>query len=218
MKGIVTVDDIVDVVQEEATEDIQKYGGMEALEEPYLRIGLADLLRKRAGWLSLLFVGGLFTTLAMRSYEDQLAAVGLIVFLPLIISSGGNSGSQASTLVIRAMTLGEVRLRDWWRVARRELTSGLMLGLVLGLLGVLRVVAGAALGLEPQERIARFAATISLSLIGAVVLGTLAGSMLPLLLKRLGLDPASASAPLVATLVDVAGIVLYMSIAALFLF
>ena len=218
MKGIVTVDDIVDVVQEEATEDIQKYGGMEALEEPYLRIGLADLLRKRAGWLSLLFVGGLFTTLAMRSYEDQLAAVGLIVFLPLIISSGGNSGSQASTLVIRAMTLGEVRLRDWWRVARRELTSGLMLGLVLGLLGVLRVVAGAALGLEPQERIARFAATISLSLIGAVVLGTVAGSMLPLLLKRLGLDPASASAPLVATLVDVAGIVLYMSIAALFLF
>ena len=218
MKGIVTVDDIVDVVQEEATEDIQKYGGMEALEEPYLRIGLADLLRKRAGWLSLLFVGGLFTTLAMRSYEDQLAAVGLIVFLPLIISSGGNSGSQASTLVIRAMTLGEVRLRDWWRVARRELTSGLMLGLVLGLLGVLRVVAGGALGLEPQERIARFAATISLSLIGAVVLGTVAGSMLPLLLKRLGLDPASASAPLVATLVDVAGIVLYMSIAALFLF
>ena len=218
MKGIVTVDDIVDVVQEEATEDIQKYGGMEALEEPYLRIGLADLLRKRAGWLSLLFVGGLFTTLAMRSYEDQLAAVGLIVFLPLIISSGGNSGSQASTLVIRAMTLVEVRLRDWWRVARRELTSGLMLGLVLGLLGVLRVVAGAALGLEPQERIARFAATISLSLIGAVVLGTVAGSMLPLLLKRLGLDPASASAPLVATLVDVAGIVLYMSIAALFLF
>jgi magnesium transporter len=218
MKGIVTVDDIVDVVQEEATEDIQKYGGMEALDDPYLRTGLIDLLRKRAGWLSLLFVGGLFTTLAMQSYEDQLAAVGLVVFLPLIISSGGNSGSQASTLVIRAMTLGEVRLRDWWRVARRELTSGLMLGVVLGLLGVLRVVAGPWVGLEPHDRIGAFAATVSLSLVGAVVLGTLAGSMLPLLLKRFGLDPASASAPLVATLVDVAGIVLYMTVAAIFLF
>jgi magnesium transporter len=218
MKGIVTVDDIVDVVEEEATEDIQKYGGMAALEEPYLRIGLGDLLRKRAGWLSLLFVGGLFTTLAMQNYQDRLTAAGLVIFLPLIISSGGNSGSQASTLVIRAMTLGEVRLRDWWRVARRELISGLMLGLVLGLLAVVRVGAGNLFGFEPQDHAGRFAATISISLVAVVVLGTLAGSMLPLALKRLGLDPASASAPLVATLVDVAGIILYMTVASLLLF
>lgn len=218
MKGIVTVDDIVDVVEEEATEDIQKYGGMAALEEPYLRIGIADLLRKRVGWLSLLFVGGLFTTAAMQNFEDRLSAVGLVVFLPLIISSGGNSGSQASTLVIRAMTLGEVRLRDWWRVARRELTSGLLLGLALGLLSILRVVGGHLVGLEPAGDVARFTATIAFSLVGVVLLGTLAGSMLPLLLQRMGLDPASASAPLVATLVDVAGIVIYMSVASAFLF
>ena len=218
MKGIVTVDDIVDVVEEEATEDIQKYGGMAALEEPYLRIGITDLLRNRVGWLSLLFVGGLFTTAAMQNFEDRLSAVGLVVFLPLIISSGGNSGSQASTLVIRAMTLGEVRLRDWWRVARRELTSGLLLGLALGLLAIVRVVGGHLLGLGPTGEVARFTATIALSLLGVVLLGTLAGSMLPLLLQRMGLDPASASAPLVATLVDVAGIVIYMSVASAILF
>jgi magnesium transporter len=219
MKGIVTVDDIVDVVQEEATEDIQKYGGMAALDEPYLRIGLLDLLRKRVGWLSILFVGELFTTSAMESFSHQLEALTvLMLFVPLIISSGGNSGSQASTLVVRAMAVGEVRLRDWWRVARRELTSGILLGGTLGLLGVLRVTLGPLFGLEPSQDLFRFSLTIALSLTGVVLFGTLAGSMLPLLLSRMGLDPASASAPLVATLVDVTGIVIYFSAATLLLF
>ena len=219
MKGIVTVDDIVDVVQEEATEDIQKYGGMQALEEPYLRTDLLTLLRKRAGWLGLLFVGEMFTTWALQGFESHLDEItALALFLPLIISSGGNSGSQASTLVIRAMTMGEVRLRDWWRVARREVTSGLALGAVLGLLGVVRILIGPFLGLQPAEDMARFAATIAFSLVGVVLLGTLAGSMLPLLLRRVGLDPASASAPLVATLVDVMGIIIYLSVATAILF
>jgi magnesium transporter len=219
MKGIVTVDDIVDVVQEEATEDIQKYGGMAALDEPYLRIGLLDLLKKRVGWLAILFIGELFTTTAMESFEQQLEAMTvLMLFVPLIISSGGNSGSQASTLVVRAMAVGEVRLRDWWRVARRELTSGLLLGAALRLLGVLRVALGPMFGLEPSEELLGFSLTIALSLTGVVLFGTIAGSMLPLLLRRIGLDPASASAPLVATLVDVTGIVIYFTAASVLLF
>src|SRR5688572_18141338 len=166
MVGIVTVDDIVDVVQEETTEDVQKYGGMEALEEPYMRTGFFDLMRKRVGWLALLFVGEMFTISALGVFEEQLkTAVVLTLFIPLIISSGGNSGSQASTLVIRAMTVGEVRLRDWWRVARREVLSGVTLGSVLGILGFLRVVLGSFLGFDPHQYPFRLGFAIGLSLV-----------------------------------------------------
>jgi magnesium transporter len=218
LKGIVTVDDIVDVVEEEATEDIHKYGGLEALEEPYLRTGFGSLFRKRAGWLTLLFMGEMLTTVALSRYEERIAAASfLALFIPLIISSGGNSGSQASTLVIRAMTVGEVRLRDWWRVARREMAAGLSLGLLLGTLGMLRVlgapVFGGDFGTEPL--MVGFA--VSLSLVGVVIFGTMAGSMLPFVLRRVGLDPASASAPLVATMVDVTGLLIYFSLATLLL-
>jgi magnesium transporter len=218
MVGIVTVDDIVDVVEEETTEDVQKYGGMEALEEPYMRTSFVELMRKRVGWLSLLFVGEMFTVSALGIFEEQLqTAVVLSLFIPLIISSGGNSGSQASTLVIRAMTVGEVRLRDWWRVARREVLSGLTLGTVLGLLGFARVALGSALGFDPQPHAFRLGLAIGLSLIGVVLLGTMAGSMLPFALRRAGFDPASASAPLVATVVDLTGLLIYFAIATLLL-
>ena len=218
MVGIVTVDDIVDVVEEETTEDVQKYGGMEALEEPYMRTTFVELMRKRVGWLALLFVGEMFTVSALGIFEEQLkTAVVLSLFIPLIISSGGNSGSQASTLVIRAMTVGEVRLRDWWRVARREVFSGLALGSVLGLMGFLRVTLGSALGFDPQPYAVRLGLAIGLSLVGVVLLGTMAGSMLPFLLRRVGFDPASASAPLVATVVDLTGLLIYFAIATLLL-
>jgi magnesium transporter len=218
MVGIVTVDDIVDVVEEETTEDVQKYGGMEALEEPYMRTSFFDLMRKRVGWLALLFVGEMFTVSALGFFEEQLrTAVVLSLFIPLIISSGGNSGSQASTLVIRAMTVGEVRLRDWWRVARREVLSGLALGTVLGLLGFARIVGGAVTGLDPQEKAVRLGLAVGLSLVGVVLLGTTAGSMLPFALRRAGFDPASASAPLVATVVDLSGLLIYFLIATLLL-
>jgi magnesium transporter len=218
MVGIVTVDDIVDVVEEETTEDVQKYGGMEALEEPYMRTTFLELMKKRVGWLALLFVGEMFTVSALGIFEEQLkTAVVLSLFIPLIISSGGNSGSQASTLVIRAMTVGEVRLRDWWRVARREVFSGLALGSVLGLLGFLRVVVGSYIGFDPQQHAIRLGLAIGLSLVGVVLLGTMAGSMLPFLLRRVGFDPASASAPLVATVVDLTGLLIYFAIATLLL-
>ena len=218
MVGIVTVDDIVDVVEEETTEDVQKYGGMEALEEPYMRTTFFELMKKRVGWLALLFVGEMFTVSALGIFEEQLkTAVVLSLFIPLIISSGGNSGSQASTLVIRAMTVGEVRLRDWWRVARREVLSGLTLGGVLGLLGFARVTIGHALGWDPQPYAVRLGLAIGLSLVGVVLLGTMAGSMLPFLLRRVGFDPASASAPLVATVVDLTGLLIYFAIATLLL-
>jgi magnesium transporter len=218
MVGIVTVDDIVDVVEEETTEDVQKYGGMEALEEPYMRTSFMELMRKRVGWLALLFVGEMFTVSALGIFEDQLkTAVVLSLFIPLIISSGGNSGSQASTLVIRAMTVGEVRLRDWWRVARREVWSGLALGSVLGLLGFARIVGGAVTGIDPQPHAFRLGLAIGLSLIGVVLLGTMAGSMLPFALRRAGFDPASASAPLVATVVDLTGLLIYFLIATMLL-
>lgn len=217
MKGIVTVDDIVEVVDEEATEDIQKMGGMEALEQPYLQAGFATMIRKRAGWLSALFIGELLTTTAMAHYELEISrAVILTLFIPLIISSGGNSGSQATTLVIRAMALDEVRLRDWWHVARRELAVGLCLGGILGSLGLVRVLAGAHLGggaRDYQGHSLAVALTVAISLVGVVLFGTLAGSLLPFLLRRLGLDPASASAPFVATLVDVSGLVIYFTAA-----
>jgi magnesium transporter len=219
MKGVVTVDDIVDVVQEEATEDIQKIGGMEALDEPYLDIRLWRMIRKRAGWLSALFVSETLTATAMGYYEHEIArAVVLALFIPLIISSGGNSGSQASTLVVRAMALGEVRLRDWWRVIRRECAAGLALGSILGLIGLLRILLWPASATLYGEHYVLIALTVACSLVGVVLWGTLSGSMLPLILRRLGFDPASASAPFVATLVDVTGLVIYFTVASVMLY
>jgi magnesium transporter len=218
MKGIVTVDDIVDVVREEATEDLQKFGGMTALETPYLETPLRDMLRKRGGWLAVLFVGELFTATAMAYFEHEIAqAVFLAVFIPLIISSGGNSGSQASTLVVRALSLGELRLRDWWRVVGREITSGLALGCLLGAIGFARVLLWQAAFHTYGDQSFALALTVAVSLVGVVTFGSLAGSMLPLVLKGLGFDPAVASAPLVATLVDVTGIVIYFAAASLIL-
>lgn len=214
MKGIVTVDDIVDVVREEATEDIQKGGGMQALDAPYLEVPFTEMIRKRAGWLVVLFLGELLTATAMARYDDAIArAVVLATFVPLLISSGGNSGSQASTLVIRAMALDEVRMRDWWRVLRRELLTGATLGGILAALGVAKVVLWQAAGGVYGEHYLLVAATVGVSLLAIVLLGTVTGSTLPLLLRRLGFDPASASAPFVATLVDVTGLVIYFSLA-----
>ncbi|MFP5285322.1 MAG: magnesium transporter [Thermoanaerobaculia bacterium] len=218
MKGIVTLDDIVDVVEEEATEDIQKMGGSEALDAPYLQVSLVQMIKKRAGWLAALFLGELLTATAMGYYEEEIArAVVLAVFIPLIISSGGNSGSQATTLIIRALALSEVRLRDWWRVFRREFLAGACLGGILGTLGFARVmVAQAAFGAYGDHAVA-IGFTVAASLLGVVLLGTLAGSSLPFLFRRLGFDPASASAPFVATLVDVTGLVIYFTVASLLL-
>ncbi|HEV7734711.1 MAG TPA: magnesium transporter [Candidatus Binatia bacterium] len=218
MQGIVTVDDIVDVVQEEATEDIQKLGGMEALDAPYLDVSFWTMVRKRGGWLALLFIGEMLTASAMAHYEDEIArAVVLALFIPLIISSGGNSGSQASTLVVRAMALGELTLRDWWRVVRRELASGLTLGCLLAVIGFIRIVLWQSAFHVYGEHYLLIAVTVSASLVGIVTLGSLAGSMLPLVFQQLGFDPASASAPFVATLIDVAGLVLYFTLASLIL-
>ena len=219
MKGVVTVDDIVDVVQEEATEDIQKIGGMEALDEPYLDIGLFRMIRKRAGWLSALFMSETLTATAMGYFEHEIArAVVLALFIPLIISSGGNSGSQASTLVVRAMALGEVRLRDWWRVIRRECAAGLALGSILGMIGLFRILLWPTRATLYGEHYVLIAITVACSLIGVVLWGTISGSMLPLILRRLGFDPASASAPFVATLVDVTGLVIYFTVASVILY
>ncbi len=218
MKGVVTADDVVDVVQEEATEDIQKIGGSEALDEPYLQIGFSDMVRKRGRWLAVLFVGEMLTATAMGFFEKEIArAVILALFVPLIISSGGNSGSQAATLVIRAMALGEVRLRDWWRVARREILTGLVLGLLLGLIGLIRILVWQAVGGVYGAHYLLVGLTVAGSLLGVVMFGTLAGSMLPFILRRFGADPASASAPFVATLVDVTGLVIYFTVARLIL-
>jgi magnesium transporter len=218
MMGIVTVDDVVDVVQEAATEDIQKLGGMEALDAPYLDTPFTHMVRKRAGWLAILFLGEMLTATAMSYFEGEIArAVVLALFLPLIISSGGNAGSQASTLVIRAMALNELTLRDWWRVIQRELASGLALGAVLGTVGFLRVVLWQSVGHIYGTHYLLIALTIFVSLVGVVTFGTLAGSLLPFVLRRLGLDPASASAPFVATMVDVTGLVIYFSTASIIL-
>jgi magnesium transporter len=218
MKGIVTVDDVVDVVQEEATEDMQKVGGVEALDAPYLQIELSRMIRKRVGWLSVLFLGEMLTASAMGFFEKEIArAVVLALFIPLIISSGGNSGSQATTLVIRAMALGEVRLRDWWRVIRREIVAGLGLGLVLATIGFIRIVTWEGLFHTYGPQYMSVAATVATSLVGVVMWGTIAGSMLPFILRRFGFDPASASAPFVATLVDVSGLVIYFTVAAIIL-
>ena len=218
--GIVTSDDMLDVAEEEATEDIQKFGGMEALEEPYMRISFYQMVRKRAVWLVVLFLGEMLTATAMATYQDELAkALVLALFLPLIISSGGNSGSQASTLMIRAMALGEVTLRDWWRVMNREIQAGLALGGILGVIGVIRVGAWALIGENYFHRQpygphwALVAITVGIALVGVVLWGTLSGSMLPFILRRVGADPATSSAPFVATLVDVTGLIIYFSIA-----
>lgn len=218
MKGIVTADDIVDVVREEATEDIQKMGGTEALDAPYLEVGFFSMIKKRAGWLMVLFVGEMLTASAMGRYEDEIArAVVLALFVPLVISSGGNSGSQATTLVIRAMALGEVRLRDWWRVVKREFLSGLTLGMILAVIGVIRILTWETIFHSYGPHAGALALTVGVSLLGVVMWGTLVGSMLPFLLRRLNFDPASASAPFVATLVDVTGLVIYFSAAQLIL-
>ncbi|HYD54915.1 MAG TPA: magnesium transporter, partial [Gemmatimonadaceae bacterium] len=218
--GVVTVDDVIDAIQEEQTEDVQKLGGMEALDEPYMSSGLLGMVRKRIGWLSILFIGSLFTATAIDFFQGSLSAVkALIIFIPLIISSGGNSGSQATSLIIRAMALGEVSLRDWWRVARRELATGLVLGVLLGVLGVVRVLLWHHMGWTDQfsEAPTRIALTVGSAVLGVVTFGSLTGSMLPFLLRKLGLDPASASAPFVATLVDVTGLLIYFSVAILIL-
>ena len=218
MQGIVTVDDIVDVLREEATEDIQKIGGTEALEAPYLQVKYESMLRKRVVWLAVLFVGELLTATAMSRFEHEIAkAVVLSVFIPLIISSGGNSGSQASTLVIRAMALGEVKLGDWWRVVHREVVQGVSIGSILGVIGLGRVFVWEALFHSYAPHTVKLAFTVAISVMGVVTFGTIAGSMLPFLLRRIGLDPASASAPFVATLVDVTGIVIYFTIASILL-
>ena len=218
--GIVTADDMLDVAEEEATEDIQKFGGMEALDEPYMRIPLWRMVRKRAGWLVILFLGEMLTATAMANYQEELAkALVLALFLPLIVSSGGNSGSQASTLMIRAMALGEVTLHDWWRVMSREVQAGLSLGAILGVIGVVRVGAWAIVGEQYFHRQPYgphwplVALTVGIALVGVVLWGTLSGSMLPFLLRRVGADPAASSAPFVATLVDVTGLIIYFSIA-----
>ena len=218
VKGIVTVDDIVDVVQEEATEDIQKIGGMEALDAPYLEVGFWSMVQKRAGWLAILFVGEMLTATAMGHFEHEIArAVVLALFVPLIISSGGNSGSQASTLVVRSLALGELKLRDWWRVISREVFSGLVLGTILATIGLTRILVWQGLFGAYGEHYMLIALTVAGSLIGVVTWGTLAGSMLPMILRRLGFDPASASAPFVATLVDVSGLLIYFSVASVIL-
>jgi len=217
MKGIVTVDDIVDVVQEEATEDIQKFGGMEALELPYLQVRRRDMIRKRGRWLVLLLIGSMLTTTAMESFQGQIDRAPLLaVFIAMIVSTGGNSGSQASTLVIRAMALGEVRSADWWLIMRRELFIGLSLGLVLFIVAFLRVAIWGSFG-SYGEHYVFVALTVAISVIGCTTCGTLAGAMLPFVLRRFGADPASASAPFVATLVDVSGILIYFAIANLIL-
>ena len=218
MKGVVTVDDIVDVIQEEATEDIQKIGGTEALDAPYLETGLVGMVRKRVSWLAILFVSEMLTATAMSRFEHEIErAVILSVFIPLIISSGGNSGSQASTLVIRALALGELKLVDWWRVVSREMASGLLMGGILGLIGFTRIELWQSIFHSYGPHHLMVASTVAASVVGVVTWGTLAGSMLPFLLRRAGLDPASASAPFVATLVDVTGIVIYFTTATLIL-
>ena len=213
--GVVTVDDVLDVIEKETTEDMQKMGGMEALDAPYLKISLAQMVKKRAGWLSILFVSEMFTSTAMGYFEKEIEkATVLMLFLPLILSSGGNSGSQATTLIIRAMALRDVALRDWWKVFRRELLGGVALGCALALLGIARIFIWQKLGFYNYgPYYVLVAAAIGGSLVGVVLWGSLVGAMLPILLRSLKLDPATCSAPFVATLVDVTGIIIYFNVA-----
>jgi magnesium transporter len=216
--GIVTADDIFDVAEEEDTEDIQKMGGSEALNEPYMRVPIPSMVRKRATWLIVLFLSEMLTATAMGKFENEIAkAVVLSIFVPLVISSGGNSGSQASTLIIRAMALGEVKLKDWWRVMRREILSGLSLGAILGTIGFIRISTWALLFHSYGAHWPLLALTVGIALIGIVLWGSLSGSMLPFILRRVGLDPATSSAPFVATLVDVSGLIIYFTVAAIIL-
>lgn len=216
--GIVTIDDILRVESEEATEDIQKIGGTEALDEPYMNTPFLELIKKRAPWLIILFIGEMLTATAMAFFEDEIArAVVLVLFIPLIISSGGNSGSQASTLIIRAMALGEINFEDWWQVMKREILSGLVLGSMLGTIGFLRIIIWTAISPVYGEHYILVGFTVGLTLLGIVLWGTLCGSMLPIILKKLGFDPATSSAPFVATLVDVTGLVIYFAVASLLL-
>ena len=217
--GIVTVDDVIDAIVREQTEDVQKFGGMEALDEPYMEISMWAMIRKRAGWLCALFLGEMLTATAMGYFEGEISkAVVLALFIPLIISSGGNSGSQATSLIIRAMALREVTLRDWWRVAARELPSGIVLGLILGVIGFIRIEIWQRFGwYNYGTHSLLVAVTVATALVGVVTFGSLAGSMLPFVLRRLNFDPASASAPFVATLVDVTGLIIYFSVAVVIL-
>ena len=218
IKGIVNVDDIVQVVQEEATEDIQKLGGSEALDQPYMKIGFFRMIKKRAGWLVILFLGEMLTATAMGYYEHEIArAVVLALFIPLIISSGGNSGSQATSLIIRALALKELQLKDWWRVFVRELGSGLALGTILGSIGLMRILLWPTRNTTYGEHYVLIGLTVAFSLVGVVLWGSLAGSMLPFALRRMGFDPATASAPFVATLVDVTGLIIYFTVASVIL-
>ena len=231
--GVITVDDVIDAIQEEQTEDVQKLGGMEALDEPYMQISIGGMLKKRAGWLSILMVSEMFTTSALQHFDGELQKLPvLMLFVPLVMSGGGNSGSQATSLVTRAIALKEVEIRDWWRVALRELPSGVVLGSLLGAIGVIRILAwqymfasgvtmfGDRIGYDysvggvPYSLVAL---NVFLSMIGIVTFGSLTGSMLPFALRRMGFDPASASAPFVATLVDVTGLVIYFTVALLVL-
>src|SRR5579871_636688 len=213
--GIVTLDDVLRLSEKEDTREIQKIGGSEALDEPYTTISFVNLIRKRAGWLIILFLGEMLTATAMGHFEGEIErAAVLAMFIPLIISSGGNSGSQASSIIIRAMALGEIGFRDWWRVMRREILSGLVLGLILGIVGFLRITIWQQLHwYDYGEHWILVAITVFFALIGVVLWGTISGSMLPLILKKLGADPAASSAPFVATLVDVTGLVIYFTVA-----
>ena len=215
--GIVTVDDMLDVATEEATEDIQKLGGTEALDEPYTTIALTKMVKKRASWLVILFLGEMLTATALKYYEGEMEkAIVLSLFLPLVVSSGGNAGSQAATLVIRALALGEFKLREWWRIMRRELVAGLSLGVILGIIGVLRITIWSVIFPNTYgQHWALVAATVGTALVGIVMWGSLMGSMLPLIVKKAGFDPATSSAPFIATLVDVTGLIIYFSVALL---
>jgi magnesium transporter len=216
--GIVTIDDVLWVANEEFSEDMQKIGGTEALDEPYLEMPILKLFKKRVVWLIVLFLGEMLTATAMGYFEDEIKkAVVLALFVPLIISSGGNSGSQASTLIIQAMAVGEITINHWWRVMRREIISGLLLGSILGLIGFVRVILWNYVFHTYGEHTVLIGATVGFSLIGVVLWGTVSGSMLPIVLKKLGADPATSSAPFVATLVDVTGLIIYFSMAYIFL-
>ena len=217
--GIVTVDDVIDAIVQENTEDVQKFGGMAAINEPYMEIGFWQMMRKRGGWLCALFLSEMLTASAMQGYEGELEkAIVLTLFIPLIMSSGGNSGSQATSLLIRALALRELEIKDWWRVVLREIPNGLALGAMLGLVGIVRISLWQYLGFyDYGEHWMLIALTVGVALIGIVMFGSLTGSMLPFILQRIGFDPASASAPFVATLVDVTGLVIYFTVASLIL-
>jgi magnesium transporter len=217
--GIVTVDDVIDAIVQESTEDVQKFGGMAAINEPYMEVGFWQMMKKRGGWLCALFLSEMLTASAMQGYEGELEkAIVLTLFIPLIMSSGGNSGSQATSLLIRALALRELEIKDWWHVALREVPNGLALGTMLGLVGIVRISLWQYLGFyDYGEHWLLIALTVGVALIGIVLFGSLTGSMLPFILQRIGFDPASASAPFVATLVDVTGLVIYFTVASIIL-